>query len=156
MNETTIMDAVRDGQLFGLVQCDIAVPDHLKAEFSEMAPIFKNIEVSRADMSEHMRDYCIKHKLVTQPRTTLVGSLFGKEILLITPLLRWYIEHGLEVTNIKQVIEYRPEACFKNFGDTVTKARRQGDLNPDSSIVSNSFKLIGNRLVILSQHIISL
>ena len=81
---------------------------------------------------------------MTQPQRTLVGSLFGKSILLITPLLKWYMEHGLKVKNIKQVIEYKPNACFYDFGDSVTKARRQADLNPDSSILGEAYKLLGN------------
>ena len=29
---------------FGFVECDIEVPDHLKDYFSEMTPIFKNVD----------------------------------------------------------------------------------------------------------------
>ena len=36
-----IIDKVISGKLFGLVQCDIEVPEHLKSYFSELTPIFK-------------------------------------------------------------------------------------------------------------------
>lgn len=48
---------ITDGSFFGLVECDISVPDELKDKFSEMAPIFKNIEVGREHLSEHMKDF---------------------------------------------------------------------------------------------------
>ena len=91
-----------------------------------------------------MKEYCEKHKLLSQPRRTLISSFRGDKILLATPLLRWYMDHGLKVTNVYQVIEYRPKSCFQDFANKVTAARRQGDLNPDSSVLADTFKLLGN------------
>ena len=140
----SIVAKVKSGALFGLVQCDIEVPARLRDVFSEMTPIFKNICVSRDDIGEHMREYCEMHNLLTQPRKTLVGSYSGEAILLATPLLKWYLEKGLIVTKVQQIVEYKPQACFADFGEQVTKARRQGDKNPDSSILADTFKLLGN------------
>jgi hypothetical protein len=39
------LNKILDGRLFGFVECDIRVPDHLEAKFSEIAPIFKNFEL---------------------------------------------------------------------------------------------------------------
>ena len=139
-----IIDKVISGELFGLVQCDIEVPEHLKSYFSELTPIFKNVEVGREHISSHMKDYCIDNKLLTQPRRTLIGSYFGKAILLSTPLLAWYLDHGLIVTDIQQVVEYEPQTCFKDFADSVTSARREGARNTESSILVDTFKLLGN------------
>ena len=44
-------------KLFGFVECDIEVPDYLKDHFSEMCPIFKNIEInqnSKEVIGDHM------------------------------------------------------------------------------------------------------
>ena len=49
----------------------------------------------------------------------------GDKVLLATPLLKWYLEHGLEVTKVHQVIEFTPKPCFKTFGDAVSDARRE-------------------------------
>ena len=35
-----ILNGVRGGELFGAIVCDVCVPDHLKADFAEMPPIF--------------------------------------------------------------------------------------------------------------------
>ena len=139
-----ILSKVHAGDFFGLIQCDVEVPELLKPHFSEMPPIFKNAYVSKGDIGEHMKQYCDDYRLLSQPRRTLIGSFFGKGILLTSPLLKWYLEHGLIVTDIQQVIEYRPQRCFEKFGKTVSDARRQGDENPDSSILSDTFKLLGN------------
>ena len=94
--------AVREGSLFGMVECDIEVPDPLRPYFAEMTPIFKNIKVSHENIGEPMRQYAEANKLLTQPRRSLIGSYLGQKILLATPLLQWY----LAVTKIYQVIQY--------------------------------------------------
>ena len=139
-----ILEKVRNGEFFGMVQCDIHVPDDKKALFADMPPIFKNVEVSIDDIGPHMKEYCKANKLMGKPRRSLIGSYFGKEILLTTPLLRWYLSHGLVVTDIQQIVEYNPKACFKTFGDTVTGARREGDKDADSKIKGETWKMVGN------------
>ena len=143
-SELAILKAISSGMLFGLVQCDIAVPDHLKEHFAELQPIFKNCEIGREDIGPFMKEYAEKHKMLNQPRRTLVGSYFGNQILVATPLLKWYVEHGLQVSNITLIIEYQPKACFKAFGENVSKARREGDKDAAKSILADTFKLLGN------------
>lgn len=144
VSQDVIINKIRTGELFGLVQCDIDTPTHLREEFSELPPIFKNVKISRDDIGTHMKEHCVKNKLMTQPRRTLISSYFGNGILLATPLLRWYLEKGLEVKNIEQVVEYKPNKCFEAFANNVVTARREGDKNPDSSILADTFKLLGN------------
>ena len=52
-----ILSEVRNEHLFGCVQVDIHVPDHLKQKFSEMCPILKNTDISRNDWVFH-EDLC--------------------------------------------------------------------------------------------------
>ena len=55
LNQDQIIRYIHDGRLFGFVECDIEVPDHLKEYFSEMTPIFKNTEASLKDVGQHMQ-----------------------------------------------------------------------------------------------------
>ncbi|GFS19334.1 zinc finger protein 546-like [Elysia marginata] len=55
----SILRDIFDGFLHGLVRCDIKVPESLRGHFSEMPPIFKNIEVSREDIGSFMRDFAM-------------------------------------------------------------------------------------------------
>ena len=144
VSQDTVISKIKSGELFGLVQCDINTPVHLRPKFSELPPIFKNTNISIDDIGTHMKKHCETNKLMTQPRRTLISSYFGKGILLATPLLQWYIEKGLEVTNIDQIVEYKPSRCFEGFANNVVMARREGDKNPDSSILADTFKLLGN------------
>ena len=53
-------------------------------------------------------------------------SMTGDKILLATPLLKCYLEHGLKVTKVYQVVEFTPEPYFKPFGDAVSDKERWG------------------------------
>ena len=144
MTQNEILAAVIDGTLFGMIECDIHVPPELRPYFSEMQPIFKNANVSRDDIGPYMRQYAEEHDIMSTPRRMLVGSYRGEKILLATPLLRWYLAHGLVVDRVYQIIEYEPKPCFQNFGDSVSAARRAGDADPDKSIIADTMKLLGN------------
>ena len=67
MNEQQILEAIQEGTLFGLVECDIKVPEHLRTHFDEMTPIFKNTDVSLEDIGEPMKKYAEQNKLMSQP-----------------------------------------------------------------------------------------
>ena len=142
MSPERILSEVRNERLFGCVEVDIRVPEHLKEKFSEMCPIFKNTNISREDIGEFMKAYTEEHGIMAQPRRSLIGSMAGDKILLVTPLLNWYLEHGLEVTKVHQVIEFTPKPCFKSFGDAVSDARRAGDADPNKAIIADTMKLI--------------
>jgi hypothetical protein len=68
------------------------------------------------------------------------------KILLYTPLLKWYLEHGLEITKFYQAITYTPKQCFKGIADDIANARRAGDVDEDMAIIAETMKLIGNAL----------
>lgn len=142
LTQAQILQAVLDEKLFGVVECDICVPEHLKEKFSEMTPIFKNVEISREDIGDYMRGFAEENKIMPRPRRSLIGSYFGKKVLLATPLLKWYLEHGLQVTRIYQVVEYTPSPCFKPFGEAVSNARRDGDRDPNKAIIADTMKLV--------------
>ena len=144
MTQQQILAAVVDGTLFGMVECDVRIPDELKDYFSEMQPVFKNTSVTRGDIGPFMRQYAEEHDILTKPRVMLVGSFRGVKILLATPLLRWYLAHGLMVDRVYQIIEYEPNPCFQRFGESVSAARRAGDEDPDKAIIADTMKLLGN------------
>ena len=91
-----------------------------------------------------MRQYAEEHDILSKPRVMLVGSFRGVKILLATPLLRWYLAHGLVVDRVYQIIEYEPNPCFRRYGESVSTARRAGDEDPDKAIIADTMKLLGN------------
>jgi hypothetical protein len=144
-----------DDKLFGMVEVDIRVPEQWPsnfqhptmtpyAYFQEMSPIFCTSEVPYDIIGEHMQDHIKEFNLSSRPRRLLVGGMRAQKILLATPLLKWYLEHGLQVTKIYQTIEFKPMKCFSQFVHDVSEARRAGDADPSKSIIADTRKLEGN------------
>ena len=67
------------------------------------------------------------------------------EILSGTPLLKWYLEKFFLVTKVHVLVQYIPQKSFLPFVNQVTEAHREGDKNPDCKILSDLYKLLGNR-----------
>ena len=111
-----------------------------------MPPIFKSIEVSRDDIGDHTKTYAAVRNVLNQPRKCLVGSMFGEKIMIISPLLKWYVKHGIRVTKIYQVVEYTPVQCFRKLGEQISDARRVGDTDPNKKILVETNKLTGNSM----------
>ena len=61
MSPERILSEVRNERLFGCVEVDIRVPDHLKEKFSEMCPIFRSTNISRDDIGDLMKTYAEEH-----------------------------------------------------------------------------------------------
>jgi len=101
-------------------------------------------EIPFDSIGEHMQAHIWEYQLSDKPRRLLVGGLNAQQILLVTPLLQWYLQHGLVVTNIYQVVEYQQDRCFLDFVREVSDARRQGDIDPDTATSADNMKVIGN------------
>ncbi len=144
MTEAEVLAAIQSDEFFGLVEVDIMVPTHLREHFAEMPPLFKNTTISRSHIGDVMQQFAEEHNIMSQPRRSLIGSFFGKNMLMITPLLKWYIAHGLEISKVHEVIQYTPLSCFEEFASRVSAARRDGDRDPDCSLVAETMKLLGN------------
>ena len=144
LNQDQIIQYIQDGRLFGFVECDIEIPDKLKKYFSEITPILKNVDVCLNDVGELMQEYAKQHNIKDVPRHLLIGSYFGEKSGLSTPLLKWYLEHGLIITHIYTVIEYIPNAAFNSFMTQVAQARLDGDRDRDKALIAETMKLIGN------------
>ena len=124
--------------------CDIKTPSYLEPLFAEFCRIFENEKVSRDDIGPLMKDYAEKIGSLPQPGKMLIASYFGDKILQITSLVKWYLNHVLVISKVYEFIEFLSVNCFQNFGDQVSNARREGDLNPDKAILANLMKLIRN------------
>jgi hypothetical protein len=66
------------------------------------------------------------------------------DILLYTPLLKWYLQHGLIITKFHVVIEYTLVKCFQKFADEISDARRAGDVDKAYDLIAKTMKLFGN------------
>ena len=138
------MQEIKSRRLSGYVQCDLKVPEHLKAYIANFPPIFENTVVSRIDIGDLMKEYAEKEGIMSQPRRMLISSFHLKNGTIISPLLLYYLHLGLECTKIHQFVQYTPKKCFSSFLQSAVNAQRQRDENPNSSVVAETMKLSAN------------
>ena len=144
LSEEQLLQGTINGRLFGYVQCDSEVPEHLHSYFSNFPPIFKNTVVNREDFGTLMRDYAEKENIMSQPRRMLISCFHLTNGTVITPLLLFYLKRGLVCKKIHRLVQYTPRKCFSNFVQSAVDARRQGDENPNSSVVAETMNLLAN------------
>ncbi|GMF39675.1 unnamed protein product [Phytophthora fragariaefolia] len=113
-----------------------------------MTPIFKNILIDCADESvigKHMFDYNESRKQSrAKPARKLIGSYFGENLLIYTPLLKWYLSHGMEITQTYCFIKASSHKAFAPIMEAVSNARREGDVDKSKAMIAEMMKLVGN------------
>ena len=144
MREEGLVQGIIDGRLFGYVQCDIEMPEHLRGFFSNFPPIFKNTAVSRDDIGNLMKQYAEKEHNMVQPRRMLISSFILTTGTIISPLLWFYMQLGLVCKKINRFVQYTPRKSFDTFKQSAVDARRQGDEIPKSSVGAETMKLLAN------------
>ena len=140
-----LIQNVLNDKLFGFFQVDIEVPEQLRKHFSEFSPLFVISEVPEDQIPQHMQDYKIntgRKKIKNNKK--LLGVMKAEKILLYSPLLKWYLNHGLQVTKIHRYISYTSGTPFVWFPEEVSSARRAADNDKNKKQLGDTAKLKGN------------
>ena len=140
-----LIQNVLNDKLFGFFQVDIEVPEQLRDKFSEFSPLFILAEVPEEQIPQHMKDYQIntgRKKIKNNKK--LLGVMKAEKILLYSPLLKWYLNHGLQVTKIHRYISYTSGRPFAWFPEEVSSARRDADNDKNKKQLGDTAKLKGN------------
>ena len=140
-----IIQNVLNDKLFGFFEVDIEVPEQKRKLFSEFCPLFVISEVSEEQIPQHMKDHKINtgRKMIKNNKK-LLGVMKTEKILLYSPLLKWYLNHGLQVTKIHRYISYISGRPFKWFPEEVSSARREADNDKNKKQLGDTAKLKGN------------
>ena len=136
---------VLNDELFGFFEVDLEVPDQLRDKFSEFCPLFVISEVPEERIPQHMKDYKINtgRKMIKNNKK-LLGVMKTEKIMIYSPLLKWYLNHGLQVTKIHRYISYTSGTPFAWFPEEVSSARRAADNDKNKKQLGDTAKLKGN------------
>ena len=108
LTEHQFLEGIKNGNLFGYVQCEIEVQESLRANFANFSLIFKSTLVSKTDIGDLMKTFVEEKRIMSQPRKLFKSSFTLQNGTLITPLLLFYPQLGLAVTKIHRSVEYTP------------------------------------------------
>ena len=112
VSKAQLLDGVLKGVLYGMVEVDIHVPESKYDYFAEFSPIFCNASIPFDKIGAHMQEHAEAFHMGKRDRKSLVGGMRANKILLASDLLKWYITHGMIVTHVHQVIEYKGVRFF--------------------------------------------
>ena len=126
-SEEQLLQAIIDRKLFGYIQCDIEVPEHLGRFFSNFPPIFKNTKVGKEDNGNLTREYAEKETVMAQPSRMLIPSFHLTNGTLKTSLLVFYWKLGLVWKKFHRFVRYLPKECCNIFVQSAVNAGRQRD-----------------------------
>ena len=140
-----LIQNVLNDKLFGFFEVDIEVPEQKRKRFSEFCPLFILDEVPEEQIPQHMKDYQIntgRKKIKNNKK--LLGVMKAEKILIYSSLLKWYLNHGMQVTKIHRYISYISGRPFKWFPEEVSSARRDADNDKNKKQLGDTAKLKGN------------
>ena len=100
------------------------------------------MEIDESSMSNYMKSRFLEEGRVMKV-STVVQTFNCKQQLLMTPLLRKYIEMGLRVSNVTKFIQFVPAKALDPFATKVFKMRCEATREKDESKACTA-KLFGN------------
>ena len=139
-----LTEKIKNGSWFGFAEVDIEIPEPLRPKFDEMCPFFHNKMVPVEAVPQQMLDYLKRTGRNRGDEKKLVRALSAEKLLVYTPLLLWYVDHGAVITAVYRTIEYTPGKVFGWFVEQVTGARRTGDVEKSKALLAEVFRLLGN------------
>ena len=89
-----------------------------------------------------MKDYLAKSGRAAMPdQKKLLGFLKAKKVLLYTPLLKWYFEHGFEITAVHRTIDYIPRKMTYTKDEDVVDRHLRSAYFEDLEETGDAYKI---------------
>ena len=106
-NEKSLLAAIQRNEVFGFIVADVTTPDHIREEFGSFLfpPIVRRMVLNEDHLSNYMKQVCLEENKKTE-FNTLVQTYNCVQELLMTKLVKMYLDRGLIVKNVTKFIQY--------------------------------------------------
>ena len=143
-NEKVLIDKIRNDEIFGFVVADVTTPPEILAKILPLnfPPVIQRGEIDETMTSEYMQKRC-RSRQYKFPQKTLIQTYNGKQLLIYTPTVQFYMQIGLKISNISKFIQYLPVKPLEKFVKTITNGRINAVKNKNESL-GTAYKIIGN------------
>ena len=144
-----ILDGIRDESLYGYIVCDVETPPDVfeKISWINFPPVIQRREIDKCHLSDYMKTR-VDAENVKMPRTTVIQGYNGKQLLLFTPVVAFYLKLGLVVSNITMFVQYEPHVVLEDFVEKITNGRIAA-IEANNASLGRAYKDTGNRLLSL-------
>ena len=143
-NEKKLLEGIKNDELFGFIIADVTTPpDVLKAILPlNFPPIIHKQEIDKEMLSDYMRNRC-EARGTKFPQKTLVQTYHATQLMIYTPTVQFYMNLGLEITNVTKFIQFLPSNPLDKFVDKITSGRINAVKSGNESL-GTAYKIIGN------------
>ena len=145
-NQSTLLEGIRSGQLYGFVTCDVRTPPALQNEFAKAGFLFPFL-IRKMELNDNHLGPYMKSRFLMQDRTlkvkTVVQTYNASNLFLHTELVRFYLDRGLQISNLSHFVQYIGGCGLKKFADKITQMRKDATYAKDET-KSLTSKLYGN------------
>ena len=142
-----IAQLVLNNSLFGFVEVDISSPDWLIEKYGHLnfPPVIRREHIQEEMIGDYMKARLqdLGRKIPSKGLETIVNAWHGSKLLLFTPLLKWYLQLGLQITEVYDIIQYEPSKCFQNFISNCVAGRIKAT-EEKNDLQAQSFKICMN------------
>ena len=116
ISEDDIIKSIESENFYGIIKCDVSTPSDVIEEFSHLnfPLIFHRFSVQESMLSESMRSRA-KTSGYEFPTTVCGLTWQGTELILSTPLARFYLSLGMKISNIQWASEFLSSCPFEHF-----------------------------------------
>lgn len=99
-----LLNSILTGGVYGFAIVDIVAGEGTQ-KFIETnwLPIIRHDEIQFDDLPDWMKRPDLEK---TFPRKTLVQTMHGKEMLLHTRVIQWYVENGFKITKVSYIFHH--------------------------------------------------
>ena len=145
--ESSLLQAIKDETVFGFVVCSVRTPEHVIERFTDaeflFPPVITRTVLSEDLVSPFMRERMTEQERKLSKRETLIQTYNADDILLMTPLVKFYLDNEMEISNITEFIQYIPGRGLAPFVEKVV-SMRVAATNEKDDAKQLTAKLFGN------------
>ena len=124
IKECEIMNAVKDGSFFGLLKVCINTPTDVIEKYKRMnfPFIFRRATIDEDMLSEAMKKNAREQNKVF-PQSCLTLAWNVTDMVIASPLLRFYMELGMKAHSLSWAIQYIEGSPFSKFVEEMVEIR---------------------------------
>jgi len=136
----SITKMIQKDELFGFVKADISASDEIVSRYSHLnfPPVTRRETITEDMISDYMKNRMRECERKANVET-VVNAWNGKQLLVYTPLLKFYLSLGLKISNVTSIVEYVPDKCFSGFIDLCVRGRTEATGVDETK--ANTFKV---------------
>ena len=145
--EESLLNAIRDGSVFGFVTVDVTTPKSIIEERDAAGflfpPVIRRMVIEEQHLSPFMKQQFTNDERKLGKTPTVVQTYNASQVFVMTEMVRVWMKIGLEISNITEFVQYIPGKTLLPFTEKVTGMRIQATRENDDAKATTA-KLYGN------------